>query len=152
MAGNNDERGAVRLYLLGQLTDEQQQQFEQRLILEDQLLEELEIEEDELNDQYLAGQLTDDERRRFEQSFLATPERNQKLSFARALSRYTANFPETADSKTAKVLHNHQANLVPSCRGGICDSNSHGRRLVVLALSHANFPDFCNALPDHQRQ
>ena len=46
MAGNNDERGAVRLYLLGQLTDEQQQQFEQRLILEDQLLEELEIEEE----------------------------------------------------------------------------------------------------------
>jgi hypothetical protein len=89
MARQYNNQGIIRLYLLGQLTDEEKrQEIEQRLLSDQEFFEELEVAEEELIDDYLAGQLTEDERGRFEQYFHANPERRQKLRFARSLNRY----------------------------------------------------------------
>jgi methionine-rich copper-binding protein CopC len=90
---STDDQNTIRRYLLGQLTDDWQQQVEERLLTEDDLFEESEIVEDELIDEYLAKKLSDAERDRFEQYFLATPERHQSLRFARVLNRYVMTHP-----------------------------------------------------------
>jgi hypothetical protein len=78
----------IRRYLLGQLSDGAREEFEQKLLVDEELFEELLVVEDELNDDYLMGELPRDERLQFEQHFLAAPERQDKLRFARALNRY----------------------------------------------------------------
>lgn len=88
MARNHDDQNSIRRYLLNPPTSEAHEQIEQRLLVEDGFLEELEIEEDELIDKYLSNKLSEDERKRFEYNFLASPERQQKLRFARSLKRY----------------------------------------------------------------
>lgn len=78
----------IRRYLLGQLSDGAREEFEQELLVDEKLFEELLVVEVELNDDYLMGELSRNERVQFEQHFLAAPERQEKLRFARALSRY----------------------------------------------------------------
>jgi methionine-rich copper-binding protein CopC len=87
MAGQFDEQ-MTRKYLLGQLGDDALQEIEKGFLIDDQAFEELLATEADLTDEYLSGTLTNDERARFEQHCLATPEGQQNLRFARALSRY----------------------------------------------------------------
>jgi hypothetical protein len=88
MAAYMEEREITRLYLLGRLSDMQQQQLEERIIINSALFEELLIAEDELIDEYLSDSLSESERESFEKYFLLTPERQQKVRFARALRKY----------------------------------------------------------------
>jgi hypothetical protein len=81
----------VRLYLLGELAEEEQRRFEEELMSGDHVFEELLAAEDELIDQYVGGALTARERERFERHFLVTPERRRKLGFARTLRKYIAD-------------------------------------------------------------
>ena len=81
----------IRRYLLRQLSDGALAEFEQELLVDEELFEELLVVEDELNDDYLMGDLPRDERVQFEQHFLAAPERQEKLKFARALNRYVTD-------------------------------------------------------------
>ncbi len=90
MARKNDDQSAIRRYLLGQLSDAEQQEVEHRLLTDDEFFEELEIVEDELIDDYLESRLSADERLRFESYFLASPERQEQLASAKALKRYFA--------------------------------------------------------------
>jgi hypothetical protein len=91
----------IRRYLLGQLSDGAREEFEQELLANEELFEELLVVEDELNDEYLMGNLPREERVQFEQHFLAAPERREKLRFARALSRYV-----TVSSQRERTLGN----------------------------------------------
>lgn len=100
MARQYNDQGTIRQYLLGQLTGDNQQKVEERLLIEADLLEELEIDEDELIDEYLTEKLNAEERDCFERHFMSTAEREQKLRFARALKRYVTasahqNIPRT---------------------------------------------------------
>ncbi len=88
---SDGSRDLVRRYLLGDLTTTEQKGIEENLMIDHASLEELEAAEDELSDDYLAGKLTAGERFRFEQHFLSTPEREQKLKFARVFHRYAAS-------------------------------------------------------------
>ena len=90
MSSNIVDQQLVRKYLLGTLPPDRLAQLEERLLSENELYEELLIAEDELIDQYLSNQLSDSERTTFESSFLLTPERQQKLRFARTLKRYVS--------------------------------------------------------------
>jgi anti-sigma-K factor RskA len=94
----------IRRYLLGQLTDGAREEFEREFLVDEELFEELLVVEDELNDEYLAGELASDERLQFEHHFLAAPERQEKLRFARVLNRYvTARQKETSGGKGSPV-------------------------------------------------
>ena len=77
----------IRRYLLGELDEAEQQRLEESLLTDDEMFEELLIVEDELVDEYINGQLAGTERARFEQHFLSTPERVEKLRFARAFKK-----------------------------------------------------------------
>lgn len=96
-----EDHNELRQYLLGDLTQEAQQQVEQHLLTENNFLEELLLGEEELIDDYVGGDLSDEDRLKFEQHFLSTPERHRQLRFARALSRYASNSTEKASSKSA---------------------------------------------------
>jgi methionine-rich copper-binding protein CopC len=92
----------IRQYLLGQLIDGAREELEQELLTNEQLFEELLVVEDEIIDEYLAGGLDHNQCVDIEQHFLSTPERQEKLRFARALKRHVtvASRPE----KPAKFL------------------------------------------------
>ncbi len=88
-------REQVRDYLLGALDEDRQHSFEELLVTDGSLFDELLIAEDELTDQYLANGLSESERNNFERHFLCAPERLQKLRFARVLRTYVSNAAET---------------------------------------------------------
>lgn len=90
MARKQNDREAVRRYLLDQLSDVEQQDVELRLLSDDSFAQEFEIVEDEIIDEFLADELSRDERVKFEQHFLAHPDRHSKLKSAQALKRYFA--------------------------------------------------------------
>ena len=102
MARNYSDQNTIRQYLLGELDSNEQQGIEMRLLAEDDLLEELEITEDELIDEYLADKLSGHDREKFEQNFLATPERQQKVRFSRSLRRYVRANQSQEDSTSSR--------------------------------------------------
>lgn len=88
MARQEEDREAVRRYLLNQLSDVEQQKVELRLLSDDSFGQEFDIVEDELIDEYIADELSSNERVKFEQHFLTHPDRHQKLKSGQALKRY----------------------------------------------------------------
>lgn len=104
MGSQVEEQDVLRRYLLGDLPAESQRSLEERLMTDGGLYEELLMAEDDLVDQYLAGTLAARAREAFERSFLATPERRHKLSFAAALRKYvaTAERPQQRRPETEK--------------------------------------------------
>ena len=85
MALSDHDQTRIREYLLGNLTEEEQQKIEERLMVEDDLFEELEISKGELIEEYRSDELPRKERSWFEQNYLATPEGRQRYAFAAAL-------------------------------------------------------------------
>lgn len=81
---------SIKRYLLGQLPEQAESDVEGRLLTDRDFYDELSIVEDELIDQYLGGALSDSDRRSFETHFVSSPERRQKVRFARALRKYVA--------------------------------------------------------------
>ncbi|HXL80612.1 MAG TPA: CHAT domain-containing protein [Pyrinomonadaceae bacterium] len=88
MSSNRDDRSAIREFLLGNLREAKREEFEQRLLVEDGVFDEVMAAEDELIDQYLAGELNTLETQMFNNHFLATSERQRQLRFAKALRKY----------------------------------------------------------------
>jgi methionine-rich copper-binding protein CopC len=101
MTPNQELQNRIRLYLLGQLSNDAGEDFEQNILTNAELFEELMVVEDELIDEYLANELEQSERVNFERHFLATPERHEQLRFAQALNRHV-----TAASQTESVPRN----------------------------------------------
>ena len=99
---NLDNDSMIKQYLLGELTEEGQQQIEERLLRDGDYFEHLQLCEDELVDEYVRGGLPPDEQRRFDNHFLSTPERHEKLRFARALRRYVSAAVEAEPATTAQ--------------------------------------------------
>jgi methionine-rich copper-binding protein CopC len=91
MTPTNEKNEEIRQYLLGNLSHEDQQRVEGRLMIESDFLEALTLGEEELLEDYLNDELSGGDRLRFEQHFLSTLERQKKLRFALAFNRYTSN-------------------------------------------------------------
>ena len=105
----------IRRYLLGRLPDQDQQSLEEEFMTGDTSLEELEAAEDELVDEYLAGRLSSQEREQFEKHFLSTPEREQKLRFAKVFHRYAAaNQPPTVSAASLTATNFFSFNTWPA--------------------------------------
>jgi hypothetical protein len=83
-----DSGPPFRGYLLGELSPEDHQQLEQRLLIETEVFEELQRVEDDLIEDFISGALSVQEENEFETLFLLTLERRQKLNFAKALRVY----------------------------------------------------------------
>jgi hypothetical protein len=101
MTSRAEDRDETRQYLLGGLSEEARRRVEERVLAEDGFLEELEVCEEELTDDYVGGRLPDAERVRFERHFLSTPERRRGLRFAQALDLYASRSAESAGEEPA---------------------------------------------------
>jgi len=88
MAFSEHDQDITRRYILGDLTEEEEQGVEERLLLDDELFQELELAKDELTQEYVNSQLTDTERDRLQQRFLRSPEAKQKYEFAKTFAAY----------------------------------------------------------------
>jgi hypothetical protein len=86
MALNNNDQIRIREFLLGRLSEDEQQNLEERLMIEDDLFQELEISKSELVEEYCANELSREENQWFERNFLASPEGKQRYSLAVTLS------------------------------------------------------------------
>lgn len=86
MAVNNNDASSIRQYLLGQLSADEQEKIEARLLVDDDLFQEFEVSKVELVEDYCAGELTTKERDWLEQHFLASSEGKQQHTLALALS------------------------------------------------------------------
>jgi len=106
----------IREYLLGELPANDSSDVEERLLLDDGFYQELLVVEDELIDSYLSGQLSDTETRHFESHFLTTPERYEKLRFARYLKKYVgeAALAESDQVSSSGVPAQSERSVVPS--------------------------------------
>lgn len=93
MASTNHDEARIRDYLLGHLSDEEQQQIEERLMVEDDLFDELETSKGELIEEYCANELPQSERRWFMENYLASEEGRQRHAFALALNSLKRSKP-----------------------------------------------------------
>jgi len=81
----NNEK-LIAQYLLGELTEEQQVEIEDRAFSDNDYLASITAVENDLIDEYVRGELSAADRQRFENRFLASAERRKRVEFARALS------------------------------------------------------------------
>lgn len=84
----------MRAFLLGTLDKDHKTQFEERILIEPSVYEELLIDEEELIDQYVTGELSAVERQQFESHFLITAERQKNLRFGKLLQKYVNSHVE----------------------------------------------------------
>ncbi|HEX6729842.1 MAG TPA: hypothetical protein VF074_07515 [Pyrinomonadaceae bacterium] len=125
MALNTNDETSIRPYLLGQLSVEEQNKLEERLMVEDDLFQEFEVSKVELVEDYCAGELDPTEREWLEQHFLDSPEGKHQRSLALA-------FLEEYFEVTRRVTidsHNAQAYLDPV-------TTSHSLTSLRFSQSH----------------
>lgn len=104
MTSTPEIQDQIRRYLLGELDNGVRAEVEQRLLSDGEVFEELLVAEDEIIDDYASGRLDPEERAAFEAHFLATPERQQKLRFARALHRHALNLANERETIKHPVI------------------------------------------------
>lgn len=81
-----DEKLMVQ-YLLGQLPEEEQARLEERAFTDQECMQEFLAVERDLIDEFVRGELSEAERRQFETHFLTSPERRQRVRFAKGLTQ-----------------------------------------------------------------
>jgi hypothetical protein len=99
----NIERQEIKCYLLGALDRDHKTQFEERILTEPDVYEELLLVEEELIDQYLAGDLSALEQQQFETHFLITAERQKNLRFGKLLQEYAASRVDLTEPEESKI-------------------------------------------------
>ena len=91
MAKDPVSDGVMMRYLLGDVSDEERVQLEERYFVDDGVFEQLSALEDELIDDYIRGELAESQRKQFELHFLTSVERRQKLAFAESFAQYLSD-------------------------------------------------------------
>jgi len=96
-----EEELLLKRYLLGELSQSEQSEVEERLFADPEYFSQFRAAEDELIDEYLYGDLDGSERERFEKYFVTTPERRESLRVARALQQYIVKNGSSAATEYA---------------------------------------------------
>jgi hypothetical protein len=86
-----DDETSIRRFLLGDVSQNQREQIEERLFTHQGLLAMVDAIEDELIDEYVQEKLDAQDIDRFEQSFLITSDRRERLAFARVFQHSLAS-------------------------------------------------------------
>jgi tetratricopeptide (TPR) repeat protein len=87
--GPDDER-LIRSYLLGELSAEELEAVEERLMTDSQFAELALVVESVLVEDYVEGELSGRARKSFEQLFLSTPQGSESIRFAHELKEYAS--------------------------------------------------------------
>lgn len=100
------DRQEMQDYLLGTLDGDRRTRFEERILWEANVYEELLIAEEELIEQYLNGDLSKLEQWQFENHFLITAERQTSLRFGKLLHGYASSqITNTEQEELLKTVH-----------------------------------------------
>jgi hypothetical protein len=91
-SSGREGHASIRQYLMGDLSEQEQEQVERRLISQDDYFEELLIAEEELADDFVGSHLPEDESAKFRRHFLSVPELRQEVAFAKALRLHAAEY------------------------------------------------------------
>ena len=94
---NND--APLRRYLLGEMALDEEPRVEERLLMDSDYIEQLEVVEEDLIDEYVRGNLPPPQQQNFEERFLNHPERRKKILLARALTERARSFNPTPEPK-----------------------------------------------------
>jgi anti-sigma-K factor RskA len=97
MRNSQKERDYIRQYVLGTHDRENEQWFEQRLLSDAKLLQELSIIENEVLYEYVSGILSESERKAFESRFPTTSQAQVKVQFFNTLKKQINNLNVNAD-------------------------------------------------------
>src|ERR1044072_8830355 len=100
MALTTNDQTRIREYLLGKLSDDEQQKIEERLMVEEELFQEFEISKGELVEEYCANELSSDEQKWLERNFLASPEGRETYAQAIALGHLKHPAPAPPRQRT----------------------------------------------------
>lgn len=84
----------LRHYLLGELSSDEEAKIEEKLLVDDNYLEQMKMVENDLIDDYLTDSLSAPQREKYQTLFLATREGRQKIKAARVLKTQLAKFRE----------------------------------------------------------
>lgn len=106
----NNERQAMK-YLLGEMPEQEQEQFEARYFADDALFEQVAIAKEELIDRYVRGQLDARTQQQLENRLDQSPPLRQDIAFARSLHRAISESPSKV--KAATVASHNQSWLSP---------------------------------------
>ena len=130
MALNDHDEARIREYLLGHLSDEEQEKIEERLMTEDDLFQELEISKGELIEEYCAGELSQNEHEWFEQHYLASAEGKRTHAIAVALNAVKCPIPAPRKLTWSERLWD----FLNAHRWAMAAATSTAVVLIVLAL------------------
>jgi hypothetical protein len=98
---NDKYEQTCKQYLLGELTETEQAQFEEAYFVDDQLFERFLAVKDDLVDAYARKELGGSERERFEQHFLATQSRRERVNQTREFIQSVSLLSTQASERTA---------------------------------------------------
>ena len=90
MAFEGTEEELIRSYLLGELSEDELQKVEQRVMSDDHFAERVSIIEDSLVEDYIEGKLAGPDRTSFEKLLLSTPQGSEQVRFTQALKEYSS--------------------------------------------------------------
>ena len=91
-------------YLLGELTEEETERFEERCFAEEEWPAELDSVEQELIDAYLCNELNKDQRLRFETHYLTTDARKTRVLTAQSLLHVLTQAPTKSVRQTIRAF------------------------------------------------
>src|SRR5262249_36085286 len=94
----DQEYDSIRRYLLGQVTAEEEQRFEEQFMIEANYREEVLMFEEDLIDDYLSDNLSAEDRKAFETHWL--PCHADRMEVSKALRRYGPETPSTRSAPT----------------------------------------------------
>lgn len=95
MSQQSNPQEVAKRYLLGNLSDQERDQLEQKYFSDNSEFDEIEIAEDDLVDAYVRGKLSVDDRRRFEIVSSSSPRLRERVEFAKLLFQKTIASPST---------------------------------------------------------
>jgi tetratricopeptide (TPR) repeat protein len=90
MAPDIKDEELIRSYLLGNVSEQEQEDLEERIMTDDEFSDLACVIESILVEEYLEGTLATEDRVRFEKLLLATPQGAEQLRFASALKEYAS--------------------------------------------------------------
>ncbi|MEW6128786.1 MAG: hypothetical protein AB1757_17245 [Acidobacteriota bacterium] len=99
MLNKNNNVSALTRYLLGQLSEAEQTAIEESYFTDADYFEQLKIAEAELLDDYVNERLSSADRQAFEKTYLSSPSRRRRATFAAVWKTYVANQPLIAGGK-----------------------------------------------------
>ncbi len=87
MSEKQNEKSNIKAYLLGKASSIDED-FEEKLMTDDEFFQEFQIQEEELIQDYVDEHLTNSEKTQFETHFLISKERQEKVNFAQSLRKH----------------------------------------------------------------